>query len=206
MNCGRVLWCGCRGIARTGLGGGGSKSCRCRPKCWGHAPWNFHCYHVIHRAGGRGFRATPQKTRCHWAVACRGGGRGGLGPREQALEGAPAKLVGPNCKKKIRPRQISKVTSLQSAVADAGFTKRGGGGGRTPSPEGTSRVGLCGRGGVLILGGGGEGADASIGPRALETLGTPLPLGQKLMTFRQQHGSLANQQRVRSNHAGTVYG
>ena len=54
------------------------------------------------------------------------GGRGGHGPRAQALEGAPSQLVGPNCKKKIRPRQISKVTSLQSAVADAGFTKRGG--------------------------------------------------------------------------------
>ena len=54
-------------------------------------------------------------------------------------------------------------------MADAGFTK---GGGRTPSPEGASRVGLCGGGGVLIRGGG--GADASIGPRALETLGTPL--------------------------------
>ena len=51
-------------------------------------------------------------------------GAGGHGPRAQALEGAPAQLVGPNCKKKIRPRQISKVTSLQSAVADAGFTKR----------------------------------------------------------------------------------
>ena len=46
----------------------------------------------------------------------------------------------------------------------------GGGGGRTPSPKGASRVGLCGTG-VLIPGG---GADPSIGPRALETLGTPL--------------------------------
>ena len=74
-------------------------------------------------------------------MACRGGGgQGGHGPRAQALEGAPAQLVGPNCKKKIRHRQISKVTSLQSAVADAGYTKRGG---RTPSPEGASRVGLC---------------------------------------------------------------
>ena len=75
-------------------------------------------------------------------------GGGGMAPRAQALEGAPAQLVGPNCKKKIRPRQISKVTSLQCAVADAGFTKRGG-----AHPEGASRVGLCG-GGVLILGGG----------------------------------------------------
>ena len=56
-----------------------------------------------------------------------GGGAGGDGPRAQALEGAPAQFVGPNCKKKNRPRQISKVTSLQSAVADARFTKRGGG-------------------------------------------------------------------------------
>ena len=57
-----------------------------------------------------------------------GGGQGGHGPRAHALEGAHAQLVVPNCKKKIRPRQISKVISLQSAVADAGFTKRGGGG------------------------------------------------------------------------------
>ena len=35
---------------------------------------------------------------------------------------------------------------------------------RAPSPKGASREGLCGRG----------GGDASIGPRALETLGTPL--------------------------------
>ena len=55
------------------------------------------------------------------------GGGGGHGPRAQALEGAPAQFVGPNCKKKIRPRQRSKVTSLQSAVAGAGFTKRGWG-------------------------------------------------------------------------------
>ena len=43
-------------------------------------------------------------------------------------------------------------------------------GGRTPSPKGASRVGLCGRGGANSGGGG----DAFIGPRALETLGTPL--------------------------------
>ena len=83
------------------------------------------------------------------------GGGGGHGPRAQALEGAPAQLVGANFKKKIRPRQISKVTSLQCAGvvakvayvmgicyamlyfffclsifspgADAGFTKRGEG-------------------------------------------------------------------------------
>ena len=39
-----------------------------------------------------------------------GGGAGGHGPRAQALEGAPGQLVGANFKKKIRPRQISKVT------------------------------------------------------------------------------------------------
>ena len=62
--------------------------------------------------------------------------------------------------------------SLQSAVADAGFTKRGGGAKRPRA----SHVGLCGRGGANSGGGGGGGgsADASIGPRALETLGTPL--------------------------------
>ena len=69
--------------------------------------------------------------------------------RAQDLEGAPAQLVGTNCKKKSRHRQISKVTSLQSAVADAGFTKWGG----TPSPEGAIRVGLCGRGGANYGGG-----------------------------------------------------
>ena len=100
-------------------------------------------------------------------MACRGGwGRGGgrHGPRAQALEVVAAQLVGPNCKMKIRPRQISKVTSLQSAVADAGFTKRGGGGG---GAEGASRVGLCGGGGVLIRGGGGRRCKHR--PRALET-------------------------------------
>ena len=39
-----------------------------------------------------------------------GGQGGGAGPRAQALDGAPAQLVGANFKKKIRPRQISKVT------------------------------------------------------------------------------------------------
>ena len=64
-----------------------------------------------------------------------GGGQGrggGHGPRAQDLEGTPAQLVGPNCKKKSRPRQISKVISLQTAVADAGFTK---GGGAHPEPR-----------------------------------------------------------------------
>ena len=84
-----------------------------------------------------------------------GGAAGSHGPRAQALEGAPAQLVGPNCKKKIRPRQISKVTSLQSAVADAGFTKRvcvgvGVCARVCVHPEGASRVGLCGRGQARI--------------------------------------------------------
>ena len=46
------------------------------------------------------------------------GGQGGHGRRAQAWGGgggAPAQLVGANFKKKIRPRQISKVTSLQCA-------------------------------------------------------------------------------------------
>ena len=46
----------------------------------------------------------------------RGGGRGGHGPRAQALEGAPAQLIGANFKKKIRPRPIIKVTSLQCRI------------------------------------------------------------------------------------------
>ena len=45
---------------------------------------------------------------------CKGGGAGGgHGPRAQALEGALGQPVGASFKKKIRPRQISKVTSLQ---------------------------------------------------------------------------------------------
>ena len=38
-----------------------------------------------------------------------------MAPGRKPLEGAPAQLVGANFKKKIRPRQISKVTSLQCA-------------------------------------------------------------------------------------------
>ena len=64
-----------------------------------------------------------------------GGGGGWHGPRAQALEGAPAQLVWPNCKNKIRPRQLSKVNSLQRAVADAGSTKRRGGGGALRAPK-----------------------------------------------------------------------
>ena len=113
-----------------------------------------------------------------------GGAGGGHGPRAQALE-----LVGANFKKKIRPRQISKVTSLQWPAKVAYhaiwaprslcirgsfyffvlktfflfiyfffclsfFFLRGGcriyQGGRTPSPKGASRVGLCGGGGAPI--------------------------------------------------------
>ena len=82
------------------------------------------------------------------------GGQGGHGPRAQALKGAPAQLVGPNGKKRNRPRQISKVTSLQSAVADAGFTKRGG---AHPEPQ---RDQTC----RPMLGGGGGGcANSGVG-------------------------------------------
>ena len=90
-------------------------------------------------------------------VACRGGGGGGgwHGPRAQALEGAPAQLVWPNCKNKIRPRQLSKVNSLQRAVADAGSTKRRGGGAhsepRRRQPHRPMRQGVGV--GVLIRGG-----------------------------------------------------
>ena len=36
--------CSLQGVARTGVGGGGGKSCKCRPKCRGHGLWNFPCY------------------------------------------------------------------------------------------------------------------------------------------------------------------
>ena len=42
-----------------------------------------------------------------------GGGQGGAWPPGASLGGAPGQLVGASFKKKIRPRQISKVTSLQ---------------------------------------------------------------------------------------------
>ena len=81
------------------------------------------------------------------------GAGGGHGPRAQALEGAPAQLVGANFKKKIRPRQISKDRlSIFYPGVDAGFTKWGGG-----AP-----------------------IQACIGPRALETLATPLCLGYSI--------------------------
>ena len=65
------------------------------------------------------------------------GGQGGHGPRAQALEGAPAQLIGANFKKKIRPRPIIKVIFFCLSIffpgADAaGFTKRRGGGGGAP--------------------------------------------------------------------------
>ena len=81
------------------------------------------------------------------------GGGGGHGPRAQAFEGAPAKLVEANFKKKIRPRQISKVTLLQCWINIA--------------------TGLCGMGGSNSGGGG----RCKHWPRALETLGTPLTRG-----------------------------
>ena len=48
----------------------------------------------------------------------------------------------------------------------------GRGGGAHPEPQRRQPCRPMWQGGVLILGGG--GADPSIGPRALETLGTPL--------------------------------
>ena len=55
----------------------------------------------------------------------------------------------------------------------------------TAKGGGASRVGLCGRGGGRANsgGGGGGGADASIGPRALETLGTPLAPGSMVVSW-----------------------
>ena len=92
---------------------------------------------------------------------------GGHGPREPALGGGGAFLLvdffflGPN-----------------------GFVFTKAKGGRTPSPEGASRVGLyvAGGGGGGANSGGG-GADASIVPRALETLGTPLIQRQTRVTY-----------------------
>ena len=106
----------------------------------------------------------------------RSGGGGGAWPPGASLGGAPAQLIGANFKKKIRPRQIIKVTSLKCRINLAAkvfffFACQTEGGG-TPSPKGASRVGLCGRGVLMLMGGG--GGDASIGPRALETLATPL--------------------------------
>ena len=73
------------------------------------------------------------------------GGRGGYGPRAQALEGAPAQLVGANFKRwgEFQPSKSSFFFCL-SIFSPGGNANSGG------------------------------GADASIGPRALETLGTPL--------------------------------
>ena len=57
------------------------------------------------------------------AVACLEGGRGGgHDPRAQALEGAPAQLVGANFKKKIMPRQIRKVASLEPRIRGSFFS------------------------------------------------------------------------------------
>ena len=69
-----------------------------------------------------------------------GGGQGGHDPRAQALEGAPAQLVGPNGKKKIRPRQISKVTlfnhcRVQWRMQDLPNRGGGGGGGAPRAPK-----------------------------------------------------------------------
>ena len=55
----------------------------------------------------------PMRYWSHTMLSTTNRGQGGHGPRAQALEGAAGQLVGANFKKKIRPRQISKVTSLQ---------------------------------------------------------------------------------------------
>ena len=57
--------------------------------------------------------APPNALLVSYNVVYNKQGAGGHGPRAQALEGAAGQLVGANFKKKIRPRQISKVTSLQ---------------------------------------------------------------------------------------------
>ena len=86
------------------------------------------------------------------------GAAGGHDPRAQALEGAPAQLVGANFKKKIRHRQIRGPDLLLFFLL----------------------VDFFSRGGCRIYQTGGGGADASIGPRALETLATPLMLSWEM--------------------------
>ena len=93
------------------------------------------------------------------------GGQGGHGPRAQALEGAPAQLVGANFKKKIRPRQIRSpwVSLLFPFSCWSPFSLLFFFAGRFWLSQGRMQD--------LPNGG---GADPSIGPRALETLATPL--------------------------------
>ena len=99
-------------------------------------------------------RSAPQ-----WRIE--GGGQGGHGPRAQALEGAPAQLVGANFKSRsfwLKTFFLSFFFLLVDFCPRAkgfGFTK----GGRQWR--------------ALILGGGAP--MQALAPRALETLGTPLP-------------------------------
>ena len=111
----------------------------------------------------------------------------------------PAQLVGANFKKKIRPRQISKVTSLQcriNLVAKVAYAM-GPELSRAPSSLGLYFFVLKifspqGRMQDLPNGGGGGGAAPSIGPRALETLATPLLRCHSLPT-KQFSGIITSQ-------------
>ena len=80
--------------------------------------------------GGGGQGAGPTYTRGRGSGVARGGGHG---PRAQALEGAPAQLVGANFKKKIRPRQIRFFFLLVDFSPRGGcrIYPRGGGGRRS---------------------------------------------------------------------------
>ena len=69
-------------------------------------------------------RALGKSTSTKKMQTAVGGGGGPITkpkpPVSAPVEGAPAQLVGPNCKKKIRPiyyRQIIKVTSLQNELS-----------------------------------------------------------------------------------------
>ena len=108
----------------------------------------------------------------------RGGGQGGHGPWAQDLEGAPAQVVGAKFKSRAIKGPAFRLYALGGLsflflVEDlfiffllADFWPSG------PGPKGL----VLPKGGGAPRGAGGGGADASIGPRALETLGTPLAL------------------------------
>ena len=84
-----------------------------------------------------------EQYRCilhHGSGVARGGGQGGHGPQAQALEGAPAQLIGANFKKKIRPRQIKIFLLFFFLLVDFVMQDDLPNGGRR-------RVGLCGGGG-----------------------------------------------------------
>ena len=105
-----------------GVRGGGQGGGNCPPKFGQNSGGNLG--KAIRRKLCVKFRANQPLC----PVACRGGGGRGAWPPGASLGGgARPACRAYSCKKKIRPRQISKVTSLQSAVADAGFTKRGRG-------------------------------------------------------------------------------